>query len=380
MLLYGYIIKRMSEQVMENLEELELKYHYKPKSGWMNDPNGLVQFRGEYHAFYQNSPNHEIPWQEPMHWGHAVTTDFISWKECPAALAPGDTYDNNGCWSGTAIVKDDTLYLFYASVEGPEQKQTVSIAFSNDGCHFEKYKNNPVIASIPAEGSEDFRDPAVIRHNGKYYLVIATGHKGDKCARLLIYESDDIFNWTYKGIMCQWENSKFCECPSFVKHGGEHLLSASVCTFENHYFNIMLGNFSENEFTVRVSAEVMKGPDQYAGQIFCDDFGRNIFITWIPGWSYSGFCKKSLGCLSVPVEITEKDGKIYGYPVKEVQHLLKDSDPCLELTEDGFKIDRKLREPVVHKGKIDDLKIIRDGYIAEVFVNKGEYVYMAVVC
>lgn len=127
----------------------KLQYHYRPKKGWVNDPNGLVYFNGYYHVFYQHAPDFEIPWQQPMHWGNARTKDFLHWEELPVALYPDREYDNDGCFSGTAIVKDDTLYLFYASIfkPAPTEKsvQTVSVAYSRDGVHFEKYAGNPVI-------------------------------------------------------------------------------------------------------------------------------------------------------------------------------------------------------------------------------------------
>ena len=123
----------------------KLKAHYKPQKGWINDPNGLVYFKGDYHIFYQHAPNFEVPWKEPMHWGHARTKDFLQWEELPIALYPDREYDKGGCWSGTAIVKDDTLYLFYASIDEKTQAQTVSAAYSSDGIHFEKYPGNPVI-------------------------------------------------------------------------------------------------------------------------------------------------------------------------------------------------------------------------------------------
>ena len=91
------------------------QYHYRPKKGWVNDPNGLVYFDGYYHVFYQHAPDFEIPWQQPMHWGHARTKDFLHWEELPIALFPDTVYDDNTCASGTAIVKDGMLYLFYSS-------------------------------------------------------------------------------------------------------------------------------------------------------------------------------------------------------------------------------------------------------------------------
>ena len=66
----------------------KLGYHLKPEKGWVNDPNGLVFFKGYYHIFYQHCPNYEIPWQEPMHWGHARTKDFLTYEYLPVALFP----------------------------------------------------------------------------------------------------------------------------------------------------------------------------------------------------------------------------------------------------------------------------------------------------
>lgn len=362
----------------------QLKFHYKPKKGWINDPNGLVYFKGYYHVFYQHAPDFELPWKQPMHWGHARTKDFLKWEELSVALNPDMPYDNEGCWSGTAIVKDDVLYLFYASIYTPKgaqrRNETVSVAYSTDGIHFEKYEKNPVIEHFPIDGGPDFRDPAVTKIDDKYYCVMATGNPENKSARLLIYESDNLFDWKYNGIMSEWDNSIYAECPSFVKAGDKYLLTASVCkSEEDRFFSVMYGSFCDGKFTPQIVGEVDKGPDQYAGQVFLDDKGRNILLSWIPGWKYSGFYKKDVGCMSVPRELSLKNGKIYGSPIKEFDNLLKDTDPAVKLTEDGFVIERAGRKPVVYHGKITDLKILRDEYILEVFVNGGEEIYSALL-
>lgn len=354
-----------------------LRHHFRPDKGWINDPNGLVYFKGYYHVFYQHCPNFETNGNEPVHWGHAVTKDFIEWEQLPIALHPDNTYDNFGCWSGTAIVKEDTLYLFYTSVHGKEYKQTVSVAYSTDGIHFEKYKNNPVIRDYPADGGHDFRDPAVCCIQGQYYCVMATGHAESKTGRLLLYKSEDLFNWAYVGIMKEWENCEYIECPSFVEtENGMCFLTASVCPFnQNRYFSVMYGRFFENKFMVEHTAEIDKGPDQYAGQVFQDHKGRNIMISWMPGWAYNGYAEKDIGCMSIPRELRFEDGKISAYPIEEVRHLLKDDDECLERTESGFAVKRKNREPLIYHGEISELKILRDGYIAEIFINGGEKSY-----
>lgn len=354
------------------------KYHYRPKKGWINDPNGLVYFKGYYHVFYQHAPDYEAPWKQPMHWGHARTKDFLNWEELPVALTPGDKYDGGGCWSGTAIVKDEKLYLFYAAITGVS---TAAVAVSEDGINFKKYEGNPVIATYPPDGGPDFRDPAVCKIDGQYYCVMASGNPEDRAGKLLLYKSDDLFNWDYVGVMSRWENCKYTECPSFMEaEDSMCLLTASVCPHKgNHYFTVMYGIFEDGKFTVKYSGEVDKGPDQYAGQVFRDHLNRNLLITWIPGWEYAGVYEKDIGCMSVPRELKISNGRITAFPVDEVRHLLKDSDPAVERTEKGFIIHRSGREPVVYQGKLDDIKILRDGYIIEVFVNGGEKVYSALL-
>jgi len=357
------------------------KFHYRPQRGWINDPNGLVYFKGRYHVFYQHAPASETPWAQPMHWGHAVTEDFLHWQELPPALCPDREYDRSGCWSGTAVVKDDVLYLFYASVtspEGSEEKiQTVSMAYSRDGIHFEKYSGNPVIGGYPAEGGPDFRDPAVCCIHGEYYCVMATGHPETKTARLLLYHSTDLMHWDYRGIMCRWEQCVFAECPSFVQAGKDgFVLSVSVCPLEGErYFTVMQGDFDGYVFTPKCTARVDEGPDCYAGQLFGDHRGRIILISWLPGWDYAGFAERDIGCMSVPREIRLSEDGITAWPTEELCPMLTDADPCLERTDEGFVVRREGRTPVVHRGEISDIRIIRDGYIAEIFVNGGRQVY-----
>jgi len=368
----------------------DLKYHYRPEKGWINDPNGLVYFNGYYHAFYQHAPSHEQPWHEPMAWGHARTKDFLNWEELPVALWPDQPYDCGGCWSGTAIEHEGVLYLFYASVveDANGKHQSVSMAFSRDGLHFEKSPFNPLIPEYPADGSPDFRDPAIIKDGDTFYIVMASASPENNAARLLLYESKNLTEWTYSGILYEWcgghgENAVqmlFCECPSFMKYGDKYLLTVSVCEKDRHYFTAMYGNFDGKKFYPEVSGNVHFGPDQYAGQVFCDHLGRHIMITWVPGWTYSTFAEKSLGCLSLPIELKVANGKLTGYPLEEVRHLLKTGDPAIKISENSFVIKRELRDDVVYSGKIDDIRVLHDEYLMEVFINGGESIYCAVLC
>ena len=197
------------------------KLHFKPKSGWINDPNGLVYYGGYYHIFYQHAPSHEVPWKEPMCWGHARTRDFLNWEELPVALLPNEPYDIDGCWSGTATVKEDRLYLFYTgrvkSDPNVPSRQRTCCAFSRDGVNFEKASQNPVIDEIPKIlDQNNFRDPAIAKFGEKYFCVMASGVPTENSGALGLFESEDLENWSFLGVMKDWENAKFAECPSFI--------------------------------------------------------------------------------------------------------------------------------------------------------------------
>ena len=352
-------------------------FHYRPAKGWINDPNGLVWFGGYYHIFYQHSPRFETPWNESMHWGHARTKDFLSFEELPVALAPDMPYDRDGCWSGTAIVKDGVLYLFYACVCG--ETQAAGVAYSKDGVNFEKYEGNPVIASFPPDGSPDFRDPAVCFADGKYLCVMASGNREKHTAVLLLYESSDLLHWQYRGVLREWANAKFAECPSLLPFGDKYLLAASVCGDDGHRFSMAVGSFENGRFKIEAEGEADRGPDQYAGQIFSDKEGRALLISWIPGWNYAGYRDRDIGCMSVPREITYTDGVLRAYPAREVRQFLKEGDDALIRTGDGFRIKRRGRDDVVYSGEIKRLACVRDAYVLEVFVNGGEEVYTALL-
>ena len=135
---------------------MDYKYHYHPKKNWINDPNGLCFFNGLFHIYYQYNPSSNS-WGN-ICWGHATTKDFINYKEEKVALFNDMKYDKVGCYSGNSIVINDTLYVYYTSVEN--DKQTQSVAYSKDGYKFIKYENNPII-----DTGYEARDPFVFMYN-----------------------------------------------------------------------------------------------------------------------------------------------------------------------------------------------------------------------
>ena len=121
-------LKKAREFEQEQLKRISPEerpcYHVTGGSGWINDPNGFSFYKDEYHLFYQYHP-YEAKWG-PMHWGHAVSDDLLHWEYLPAALAPDEAYDRDGCFSGSAITLPDGKHLLmYTGVVKEHQKDDV---------------------------------------------------------------------------------------------------------------------------------------------------------------------------------------------------------------------------------------------------------------
>ena len=343
-----------------------LKYHFEPKKGWMNDPNGLSKFNGVYHAFYQYYPYAKV-WG-PMHWGHATSKDLIHWKEEQIALFPDKIYENDGgCFSGSAIEKDGILYLFYTSVS-KELGQTQSLAISKDGINFEKYDKNPIIDKVPHDGSKDFRDPKVFKFEDKYMMVCGSGK--DKIGKVLLFESIDLFNWEYIGVLFEDKNcGEVIECPDFFKLGEDYVLMFSMMNKKLYSTNFIVGSFDGKKFKEKYRVQNEAGPEFYAPQTFFDG-KRRIIIGWMYSWTKAPdkYCDYA-GALSIPRELKIVNGKLLNFPVEEVLPLLKKECKGVKIKNNTlYAFNRKFNLKV----DVKDIDILEDTKTVEIFINKGE--------
>lgn len=353
------------------------KFHFEPDKGWMNDPNGLCEYKGEYHFFFQHYP-YDTKWGQ-MHWGHAVTKDFKHYEELPIALFPDMPYENDGgCFSGSAIEKDGKLYLFYTSVSH-ELGQTQSVAISEDGRNFVKYEGNPVIDHYPdTDGSIDFRDPKVIKYGDEYRMVVGT--RGNGNGRVLIYKSADLLNWDYIGILYEDINyHEPVECPDLFMINGKWILMYSQIGVDEYATLFLEGNFDGSRFTAEKEHEIEAGPQIYAPQTFEDKRGRRIFVGWFYDWKREldeGAC--AAGALSCPREVMINDGKLTIYPVDELRGMLilpdKTSISGIEynISTDSVKVKnaRTGQERTVFT-EVKTVEVLEDTKGVEVFINKG---------
>ncbi|MCL2106157.1 MAG: glycoside hydrolase family 32 protein [Oscillospiraceae bacterium] len=293
----------------KNNRDCRPAWHFCAREGWINDPNGLLRDEsGRWHLFAQYTPGALKP--GPMHWLHAVSEDLLHWRELGVALAPdalGEIY------SGSAVVSQGKAVAVFTH-HGETERQ--SLAFSEDGVHFEKYPGNPVIDN---PGLRDFRDPKVFRNDilGGWSMVVAAGDD------LRFYHSRDLLRWEQTGAFGKKENRMggIFECPDLfplpAPDGGTlWALTASMglpASYDGGRMQYFLGAFDGYGFRRTIEAErpllVEAGQDNYAAVTFYRaDPAKHappIQIGWANNWAYAGETPTGgwRGCMTLAREL-----------------------------------------------------------------------------
>lgn len=329
-------------------------YHFMPQTGWLNDPNGLIYFRGKYHFFFQCNPYSGF-W-DSMHWGHAVSDDMLHWEYLPLALAPSEKYDDypkGGCFSGSAIEHDGKLFLMYTGSvnNGNGVEQTQCIAYSEDGIHFEKYEGNPVLTAPEDISADSFRDPKVWRHEDTFYMVC--GASRDKRGLALIYKSEDMLHWTFLNVLAEsrGEWGFMWECPDLFPMGDKFVLTFSPMGSGDHTSVYLVGDFDyeTGRFDYHISQEIDWGFDYYAPQSFLTPDGRRVMVAWANEWEWmplwkdwgptykEGWC----GFFNLPREVRMmEDGTLQFIPIMEMKNLRENAhqEDMLVVTEEETEL------------------------------------------
>lgn len=319
-------------------------FHLSARTGWMNDPNGFSCYNGEYHMFYQYHP-YEIKWG-PMHWGHAVSKDLLHWEYLPAAMAPDEEYDRNGCFSGSAVTLPDGRHLLmYTGVskgqevsEGPCEVQRQCLAVG-DGVNYEKYEKNPVIDGndLPEGCSRvDFRDPKMWQKEDGTYCCVVGNRPADGSGQILLFTSENGFQWKFEKVLIANHSrfGKMWECPDFFELDGRWVLLASPqdmlpegLEYPNGNGTLcLIGDFNErtNTFTEEKNQSIDYGIDFYAPQTTLTPDGRRVMIGWMQNWDTCSLCSPEelwLGQMSLPRELSIKNGRLYQRPVRELDEM-----------------------------------------------------------
>ena len=259
-----------------------------------------------------------------MHWGHAVTEDFLHWAYLPCVLAPDTDADKDGCFSGSAVtLPDGRQKLFYTGVTKMDALQ-VQCAAVGDGRAYEKVPGNPLIdASMLPEGYQckDFRDPKVWADSEGMYRMLVSARNADGDGDLLLYSSWDSEIWSFTSVLFRGEKEAgvMLECPDLFRLDGWDVLMVSPMGGAPTAF---LGTLDrEWHFTAETKQIPDTGPDFYAPQTFAMPDGRRILTGWMQNWdtvAEKTKGRKTAGQMTVPRELFIRDQKLCQRPVQEL--------------------------------------------------------------
>jgi len=348
------------------LEQHRPWFHFTPDSMWMNDPNGMVYFDGEWHLFYQHNPDATV-WG-PMHWGHAISKDLVHWEHMPIALYP----DRHGwIFSGSAVVDHNNtsglgeggnpplIAIFtYHSDEGAragrDDFQTQGIAYSNNrGRSWTMYEGNPVLLN---QGIRDFRDPKVMWHEPTSKWIMSITAKD----RVEFYSSPNLINWTFESSFGAGHGAHggVWECPDLIKMQveGEPGIEKWVLIVSlnpggpnggsgTQYF---VGEFDGKSFVSdhTYTKWLDYGTDNYAGVTWANvppEDGRHLFIGWMSNWNYANYVptERWRSAMTFPRELTLErtpEGlRVFSAPIEEIQLLREERTNIDASTIEGTK-------------------------------------------
>lgn len=324
------------------------QFHFTSMQNWLNDPNGMLYYDGEYHLFFQHNPK-ALPWGN-MTWGHAVSPDMIHWKQLPHAIMP---YDGGTIFSGTAVVdhnnslgkqKGDikTLVACFSFARKPFYQ---AMAYSTDkGRTFSLLNDGKaVVPNQGFNGSE--RDPKIFWHEPtKKWVMVLWVHRGTP-GRVRFFTSSNLRKWTKAS---DFQRDWLFECMDLVQLTVDGDPNNKKWLLYDASFEYEIGDFDGKTFTT--DKRVGKGDygkNYYAAQTFNNSpDGRTVIIGWMRG---SDFSKEGMPFnqqMSIPTTMelrTTPNGlHLFRWPVKEIESLYTKTHEFRNLT--VTKTDKLLRK------------------------------------
>lgn len=316
----------------------QLRYHIRPASGLLNDPNGFSYFNNAWHVFYQSFPfgaAHGL-----KSWMHMQSTDLVHWHSRGLALTPDNQYDSHGAYSGSAKQIGDRLFLMYTGNHRDQDWNRTPYqlgAWMDKDNHITKV-DHPLFKN-PDYISEHFRDPQILEHDGHYYALLGAQEKATKEGKLVMWESDDVLSgWHDLGEVTFTPHTMgyMIECPNLVQVDGKAVfifcpqgLDKKITSYDNIYPNTYItgDNFHFGNVTLNGSSETPvnldDGFDVYATQAFNAPNGKAYAISWVglPDISYPTDSQNWANCLSQVKELHIKDGRLIQTPVEKMSNL-----------------------------------------------------------
>jgi sucrose-6-phosphate hydrolase SacC (GH32 family) len=329
------LIYQSDERIyLENVykEKHRPQLHFSTVRGWINDPNGLVYYDGEFHLYFQHYP-FGYYWGQP-HWGHAVSTDLIHWEQLSDVLV---RHEYGGIYSGSSVVDynntsgfkagdNDVIVAFYTtnSLVQDGTAPTQNIAYSNDrGRTYIEYDKNPVIGDRTAVlGTYNARDPKVFWHEStNKWVMIVFERIGNS-----IFTSDNLKEWEYQSHI-----ETFWECPELFELSVDGNPKNKKWVMYGVSGDYLIGDFDGKKFTPESGMFNYLQGKFFAAQTFNnvpEKDNRRIQIGYveIPGWVEVPEPNPPFnGLMSFPTELTLRTTangiRMFNEPVDEIEKL-----------------------------------------------------------
>lgn len=324
--------------------ELPDGYHFRPPFGWMNDPNGFGRFGGRPHLFYQHYSHGRI-WNT-MHWGHAVSPDYLRWRHLPVFLFPSEELTarpdrRGGAFSGSAIplVDGPGIRVFFTEqvLERVPESQIQLSAVSAD--LITAGQSEVILPARPENGglTLDFRDPYVFRGPDGRWKMLLGSHSAEGGV-ILLYETADhtaAGGWTYIGklLVEHMDSSTAAECPCLLPLDGPAndpatrwvliwgmMNSEDVATGRRNLTFARVGWFDGKIFNMESQQELDFGTDNYAFQAFVDG-GTIVGIGWLANWADTGPAIDFPTAMTLPRQIVFANGFLHTPPIAAAESL-----------------------------------------------------------
>lgn len=314
--------------------------HIRPRSGWLNDPNGLCRVDGTYHAFFQYNPYG--PMHDRIHWGHVSSHDLLSWRAQPLALTPRPGgADAAGCWTGCVVEDSGVPTAVYTGV--PDHAGHAAVLVSRSDRTLQRWSDpGPPVAAAPRlPGVEEVRDPFVFGFEGRRYAVQGAGARFGSPS-LLLWECDDLRDWHFLGPLLTADDpvatavapANVWECPNLVLLDQQWVLLLSRWrwvddAYQHAGVRYLLGDLIRSGCGLRFVAEsggiVDEGSAFYAPQLLSEptrsllwgwssEIGRTQAQVRAAGWA---------GVLTFPRELFLDGDRLCSRPAAELRGLRK---------------------------------------------------------
>lgn len=325
------------------------RYHMMPPVGWMNDPNGLIKFGGEYNLYYQFNPCDTRP--GTMLWGHFTSQDLIRYADKGAAIVPESRHVS--IFSGGATEYGGKLAAVFTEHYEHEgvRREEIYLALSDDGMYFGGRRKIFDNDSLPAEISRcEFRDPFPVKRDDGYYVFVGGKLVAEDKGIIVVLGGKGLEKLEYKfSIGPFYELGDMGECPCYRRIDGKDVIICSACNVPrrgNEFRNInssvfIVGSidFDKGEMHVDGISETDKGDAFYAPQLINGD-DNPIMIAWHEMWGKpyptSDLKHGWVGCFTIPRELSVRDGVVCQNPVGTLDkylapHLGKGVPRCADI-------------------------------------------------